>query len=112
MPETIFCSDPVKGIMDFPYTVWLLARFIVEYFRPLDTLCILHLSTMVCTKYYCTHILLLVRPCNLKSSIFHLDPSNSLEENDAFAKAAKEDWEQILLCRAKELAAGAVYRFY
>ena len=51
-------------------------------------------------------ILIFSRPCSLKNSIFHLDPKCSPEENELFAQVAKDNWENILLCRAKELVPG------
>ena len=46
------------------------------------------------------------RPCKLFDSLLHVQ-SNIDEERDAFATQAAQDWETILLHRARELATGA-----
>ena len=49
--------------------------------------------------------LLFCRPCLLKESLYVLSSQNP-EEKQAFKEEAKENWETLLVCRAKEMKPG------
>jgi len=45
------------------------------------------------------------KPCDITGAIHHTMITNQ-QEKEKYAKQAEEDWEQILLQRAEELASG------
>ena len=49
------------------------------------------------------------KPCDITGALHH-SMITDLEEKEKFRKQAVEDWETILLCRAKELAPGNILK--